>query len=303
LEKVDLAKLAAALLEDIERGSLHVDLLVAKALTLARIVGDDVAVEWLTFEANGYDSLSAAAKKYALLTKRWDGESETRYAASAPAIVHSITTMTHSLEVEKQLQPSGEYALVQQQAKREQVHSWAKALSPLELIISSIKLQIHLFAARVFVEAQFSETSRSIFDRYQADVDRKLAKMAADAFEKLPYVFERLQNGESEAISHALTSSRRIIDSFANAVFPPRNDPVVIDGVDVDCGADKVKNRLRALMAERIQSKSRRDRLNKNLGALYDRVSAGVHADVSIDEAQALVLNTYLLLGELASVK
>jgi hypothetical protein len=55
-------------------------------------------------------------------------------------------------------------------------------------------------------------------------------------------------------------------------------------------------------MAEKITSSNRRDRLNKNLGALYDRVSAGVHADVTIDEAQALVLNTYLLLGEIVSL-
>jgi hypothetical protein len=43
-------------------------------------------------------------------------------------------------------------------------------------------------------------------------------------------------------------------------------------------------------MTGRIKSGSRRERINKNLGALYDRVSAGVHADVTIDEAQALVL-------------
>ncbi len=55
-------------------------------------------------------------------------------------------------------------------------------------------------------------------------------------------------------------------------------------------------------MTGRIKSGSRRERINKNLGALYDRVSAGVHADVTIDEAQALVLNTYLLLGEIVSI-
>jgi len=42
--------------------------------------------------------------------------------------------------------------------------------------------------------------------------------------------------------------------------------------------------------------------MNKNLGALYDRVPAGVHSDVAIDEARALVLNTYLLLGEIISL-
>ena len=33
--------------------------------------------------------------------------------------------------------------------------------------------------------------------------------------------------------------------------------------------------------------------------ASFDRVSAGVHSDVGADEARALVLQTYLLLGEL----
>jgi hypothetical protein len=149
------------------------------------------------------------------------------------------------------------------------------------------------------VEAQFSNTSKSIFERYQTGVDAELGSKAASAFEKLPHVFERLQNGEGEAVSHALTSCRRIIDSFADAVFPPRPEPVIIDGPPLDCSAARTKNRIRAFVAGKISSGSRRERINKNLGALYDRVSAGVHSDVTVGEAQALVLNTYLLLGEI----
>jgi hypothetical protein len=165
-----------------------------------------------------------------------------------------------------------------------------------------VKLQLHLFATRVLAEAQFSETSKSIFDRFQTGVDSALATHAASAFEKLPYVFERLGRQEPEAISHALTSCRRIVDAFADAVFPPRPDPVVIDGQALDCSAARTKNRIRAYVAGKIRSSSRRERINKNLGALYDRVSAGVHSDVTFGEAQALVLNTYMLLGEIVSL-
>ena len=121
-------------------------------------------------------------------------------------------------------------------------------------------------------------TSQSIFERYQSVVDKELAYKAAEAFQKLPFVFERLRNGEAEAISHALTSCRRIIDRFAGAIFPPRSQPVVIDGKELDCGADKTKNRIRAFEATKIKSNNRRDRINKNLTALYDRVSAGAIA-------------------------
>jgi hypothetical protein len=127
-----------------------------------------------------------------------------------------------------------------------------------------------------------------------------LSERAGQAFERFPAVFERLRQGDPEAISHALTTCRRIVDGFADALFPASTEPVNVDDQMLDCSKDKPRNRLRAYMSQHIPSKSRRDRLNKTLGELYSKVSAGVHSDVSVDEARALVLNTYLLLGEIA---
>jgi hypothetical protein len=302
MDRAEIAKLASTLLSDIEQGSLPVELLVAKGLTLARAIGDEEAIEWLTYEAVGYDSSKPVAERFAVLTARWDGKSDKGYFGSAVSIANTVATMAHSLEAEKAFQPSGQYAIIQQQEKARQIASWTTTIAPLLAVVSGVKTQLHLFASRVFVEAQFSETSRSIFERYQTGVDKQLASTAASAFEKLPHVFERLQRGEPEAVSHALVSCRRIIDSFADAIFPARAEPVVVDGQPLDCGPAKTKNRIRAYIAGKIKSGSRRERINKNLGSLYDRVSAGVHGDVTMDEAQALVLNTYLLLGEIASV-
>lgn len=183
------------------------------------------------------------------------------------------------------------------------VTKWATAIAPMQRIISAIRGQILIFASRTHAELQFFETSRSIFEEYQEDVDQILAAKAGQAFDRFPFVFERLGQPDAEAISHALTSCSRIIDAFADAMFPPRDAPVEVDGQALDCGKDKPRNRLRAYMAGNIASKSRRDRLNKNLAELYSKVSAGVHADVSVDEARALVLNTYLFLGEIALLK
>lgn len=302
MDKAELAKLAAVLLSDIEGGSLPIEILVAKALTLAKVTADDQAITWLSYEMVGYDSSTPLGENFARLTGRWDGKSDKGYFGPISEIANSVQAMSHTLEVYKAFQPSGDYAMLQQQEKATKVNDWAMAIAPLAAIIPKVKAQLYIFASRVLVEAQFSDTSRTIFERYQVAVDKELASKAAQAFEKLPHVFERLRNGEPEAVSHALTSCRRIIDSFADAVFPARSDPVVVDGQQLDCGAAKTKNRIRAFMAGKIKSSSRRERLNRNLVALYDRVSAGVHADVTIDEAQALVLNTYLLLGEIVSI-
>lgn len=45
-------------------------------------------------------------------------------------------------------------------------------------------------------------------------------------------------------------------------------------------------------------SSTRRSRLRRRLRDLYERVNAGVHSDVSSQEAEFLFLDTYLLLGE-----
>jgi uncharacterized protein YukE len=303
MDKVEIIRLADALLVDLESPSASLDLMLAKAHRLAEATGNADAVIWLAYEFHGYDTSTPIGARYAQLTKRWDGVSEMGYPQSASELAHTIETMSHSLQVHQQLQPSGQYAIVQQREKATQVNNWAQAIAPFKKIISAVKAQILIFASRARSEAQFSETSRSIFENYQHEVDQKLMAHAGPAFERFPSVFERLRQGDAEAISHALTSCRRIIDAFADAMFPATDAMVPVDGQPLDCGKDKPRNRLRAYLATNMSSKSRRDRLNKNLNELYSKVSAGVHADVSLDEAKALVLNTYLYLGEIALLR
>src|SRR5688572_2061605 len=107
MEKTDIAKMASALLADIERGELPIELVVVKALSLARAAGDSEAIDWLTYESVGYDSSNPVGEKYAQLTARWDGKSGKGYFGSAAGIAHSVASMTQSLEVAKQFQPSG----------------------------------------------------------------------------------------------------------------------------------------------------------------------------------------------------
>jgi hypothetical protein len=73
---------------------------------------------------------------------------------------------------------------------------------------------------------------------------------------------------------------------------------VELGGNTLTLTKQNVQNRLNVYISERVESKSRRDRLRRTLSDLYGRVSAGVHDDVSSDEARYLFLSTYLYLGE-----
>lgn len=168
--------------------------------------------------------------------------------------------------------------------------------------MSAVCSQIQEFATHVYHEKLFSHQALTIFESYQAQEGALLSAAAGTAFQRLPQAFERLGAGDPDAISHALTTCRRVIDSFADAVFPARAEPVLIGQESIEVSQDKVRNRLRAMIHARIGTCSRYTRLNKNLVSLYDRVSAGVHAEVDVEEAKALVLQTYLFLGELLSL-
>ena len=95
-------------------------------------------------------------------------------------------------------------------------------------IVSSVRGQIQEFATRIYHERLFSGQAERIFEQYRQDVDLLLASTAERAFVRLPQAFERLGTDNSEAVSHALTTCRRVIDSFADAVFPASAEPVLI---------------------------------------------------------------------------
>jgi len=142
---------------------------------------------------------------------------------------------------------------------------------------------------------------QSVFEQHQVAIDRLLQKHAPDVLEKVPAISERLGAGDPGAVSQAMNSCRRMIKAFADAVYPPGDSPVAVDGRDYQVGSDKVLNRIELHMHGRCASKSRAERIAKNLRRIHARASAGSHAEVTADEARALFLQVYLTLGEALS--
>ena len=73
----------------------------------------------------------------------------------------------------------------------------------------------------------------------------------------------------------------------------------VIGGNELSLAANRHQNRINAYIHHRVESNTRKKRFRQNISNLYDRVSTGVHNDVTVEEARALFLNTYLLIGEI----
>jgi hypothetical protein len=75
---------------------------------------------------------------------------------------------------------------------------------------------------------------------------------------------------------------------------------VDVCGKPLKLSSQNYTNLIEAYVREHTSSKSRRERIRKTLESLNDRVCAGVHNDVTPEEAQALFMQTYLLLERFA---
>ncbi len=300
MKDAEIIRLCRELCGEIEDDTVTTSLVVTKARRLANLAKEEKWEAFFQGECLGYIAVLEGTRDFLISTGRWDGESETFTSASCAALEEQARLWEIEVDALKSFQPAGPYAAVQQNGKMQQISEKHFAILTHRTKISAVRSLSYHFTALLLNSRLFSLASKDIFHAYQQAVDTSLLQNAAIAFEKLPDCFERLQAGSGEAISHALTSCRRIIDAFADSVFPARDEAVSINGQSLDCQADKPKNRILAYLASKQVSGSRQSRIKRGLFDLYDRVSAGVHADVSPDEARALVLQTYFLLGELS---
>lgn len=291
--------LAKELLDDIELSRTNAESLVLKASRLARWVGSDEVQYWLSFEMRGYTSSNETSLKYLAITGRWINR-EKGHALWGPLAQQEAAIEAERAKLAALRTPdsSGEWAGVAIGNVTRAMKETANNISRLSGVRTRVLAQLHDFVSEVYYEKQFDSLSESIFERYKSDVDNLIGTSCGDVLNQIPSVMNRLAERDPEAISQALTTCRRIVDSFADAIYPPRDECIDLEGNQVSLGADKHQNRINAYIREHVDSKTRRKRLRQNLANLYDRVSSGVHKECTIEEARALFLNAYLLIGE-----
>lgn len=197
--------------------------------------------------------------------------------------------------------------------KREQSSARTK-LMPLIVglrnILSRIRQDVHNYLVATEVELGAGRDESGFFNDAQARINALLNKYAPDAASMFVAAQDRISQGGSEDISHALTSCRRMVKSLADTLYPATDyDEIGLDGVTRTMSDDAYKNRLLQFVREAVgKHKSGAilqtviTDLGKRLDALDGMASKGVHTVASLDEAQTCVVQTYLLAGDLLAI-
>ena len=294
-----ILELSSELLDDIELDRLPSDKLILKANRLARIAGSEEIRQWLSFEMRGYNSTDPVSLKYMGLTGRWISYEEKKgFWGPLGQQEATIGAKRAQIEATNISSIGGEAAFGVMRMTAQNHANLSQSIQKLSGVRSRVLGLLHTFVAGVFYERHFADLVESTFEGYKRDIDGLIADKAGDLLTKIPSVVARLREGDQEAVSQALTTCRRIIEGFADAIFPPSDESFELNGNSLKLDASKHQNRINVYVAQRTESSSRRARLRQNLSNLFDRVSTGVHKDVTAEEAYALFLNVYLFLGE-----
>ncbi|WP_269564300.1 hypothetical protein [Kosakonia radicincitans] len=297
-------ELAKELLDDIELSKLNAEALFLKAARLARLCGTEEFKKWIGFEIRGYVSNDETSLKFMAKTGRWTNREEMKGywapIAQIEAIINSQALKLNSLGTPNVSGVSMAYPIMKEH--RDLVNNVSNSISTYSGIKSRALGVLHDFVSAIYYEKELDHLAESIFERYKKDIDTLISDLCAEVLQQIPSVVNRLAERDEESVSQALTTVRRIIDSFADAIFPPTEDTYEIGGEALTLGPSRHLNRINVFVHQRIESKGRKDKIRQNLKNLYARVSTGVHADVTIEEAQSLFLNCYLLLGEILHI-
>jgi len=298
-----ILELAKELLDDIELSRVAVEPLLLKASRLARWTGSEEIKRWIELELRGYSAVRETELKFIDISGRWGDKKEgTLYNVPLAQIAILIDTENIKLKSMSTPDTSGDWAFRVMQMYEKNLQDSTENIMKLSGIKSKVLAHLHSFITDIYYEKEFDFLSESIFESYKNEVDSLISKNCGSVLEQIPSVMARLSDGNNESISQALTTVRRIIDSFADSIYPPSDNTINIDGNDIKLDASKHQNRINAFVHEKIESSSRKRKIRQNLSNLYDRVSTGVHKDVSVEEAKSLFLNTYLLLGEVLHI-
>ncbi|GCD88202.1 hypothetical protein [Nocardioides sp. LS1] len=296
-------RIAEELLTDIELERLKASEIVLKASRLARLVGHEDLTTFLGYERNGYPT-DGTATAWIGRAGRWTDDEDKFYPKSISKIEANLDAANQSVNaMQGGGNYSGDYALVASRDHDTRIASHANLAGTLSGICGQVVATVYDMVAEIYHELLFSELQATLFAHTQTKIDGSLAAASGSALDKIERVSDRLRDGDPESVSQALTTCRRLIDSCADFVFAARNDPYQIgDEATLNVGQQNVLNRLQAFTHAHGAPKSRRDRLRRTLSDLYGRCSAGTHAEVTVEEARFVFLQTYVTLGEILTL-
>ncbi|MCW7467813.1 AbiTii domain-containing protein [Leptospira levettii] len=333
MNKKSLAlKISEELLEEIEKLDDSIANILLKIKRMALLLGDADAQNWIDLELRGYpqkfyfESLGNC-KKYAIQGGRINSETNKYYLQSLPEFEaqaslnnNILTNLKLPNSISPSVSSSNQYerpgdtisSTIKNTMKNYYQHLENTKTNTIFYIkiFNSIKGAIHNYVIDTYLALQFGDLNEKFFDENRTIVDTFIRTQCPKAVDQLLALNDAAQKNEVEYLSHAMTSIRRILLTIADYIFPPSNvDYLDKRGKKRKVGPEEYKNRLIAYfeinqsLASSPFYNTEIDLIASKIDFLYEKSCKGIHSDTSRSELNLIVIQTYLLIAEIALIE
>jgi len=177
-------------------------------------------------------------------------------------------------------------------------------------ILERIKNRVYDFLCQTEKQIIYGQIHSDIFEQNRQFVELRLGQICPEALLKFVAVYRRSKENDPESWAQALTSCRRLLKDLADTLYPPTAVPVIgADGKSRILTDDQFKNRLWQYIFEQTGRSTSSDLLlasiqdlGNRIDRLYDLTSKGVHAEVSVFEANQCLIQMYILVGDILRI-
>lgn len=300
-ERAEALSLARDIMFGIEKDRVDIDRSILKATRLARQVRDTEAEDWLEREVQGFAAADRDLQLFRDDRRAYEDHRHDVYA-SGLAITGQIEALKLEIGTYSLTTVSGDWANKVASDNRTVVAARRSHIQRLLTVSAAIEARVHKFATTAYHALSFESAMEGIFDSARGTIDELLLDKDPELSKKLDYAMRSLSDDEPEAVSAATNSLRRLVTSFADAIYPSSPEPRQLPGAGtVQVGQAQYLNRIKAYIDDHHASNSRKHKLKQQITNLNSRLSAGVHDEVTTTEARFLLIEAYVVCGEILS--
>lgn len=316
--------LSKEIIKNIELSEIPLSNIALKTARLTRLINDFEMTEIMRYEISGYPTnprefVPKDKWKLGIKANRLKSEDSTQYIypESIEQLEGELDFNKIAIEVASDADISFHSV---HPSQRSYTGNWKERTDIRERnIIASQRLAsrrsfIYQYVLQKYLELEYSNIADDIFANIREKVDTKIGKIVPESVKRFNAVYDNLKSENTEDWSNAVHSCRRILEDLANVVYPPTEDKKIeIEGNEkiIKLDSTHYMNRIMEFIIGISKSKSFTSIVGSQLQYLEDRLystyeasNKGTHTTiVSKEEANRIVIYTYLLIGDILSLK
>ncbi|MFA9466062.1 MAG: hypothetical protein ACERKN_17420 [Velocimicrobium sp.] len=317
------------ILRNIELSEIALSKVILKGLRLCRLLGDLDGVLLFSFEASGYPEnddgkMTNAAWRISKIAGRRYYKSEENESGEVKKKEYAYLILVNQLEnhietgklrIQAAQDPtaySGEITPLAisytKNGKERQVI--ANDISQQTKWIGKISGSLYNYVLDIYSKLRYGNIMEDIFTECRLEVNSKLIELCPEAIKKFNSVYDNIDSRNSEDWANAIHSCRRILNDFADSIYPPSEVPIMLEGgKTIKVGKDQYINRMIQYISNKSKSNTYASIVGSDLKSIGERIDAvnnavckGTHSNLTKNEASRYLIHTYLLISDILNL-